>query len=695
MLRHSLRSVVLLGLIMLLLIPAGIRADVNDAYEAVTKAAIKKVAPSVVQIVTQGGASLVVTGPKGPAFRKALGPTTGVIVSDDGYIISSAFNFINKPSTILVEVSGRKARFIAQRIATDKSGLLTLLKIDGKGFPVPEVAPKKEIAVGHWSMALGRTLDTDQNNPPSVHSGIISALGRIWGKCLQTDANTSPVNYGGPLIDLQGRVQGIIIPASPRGTGETAGFEWYDSGIGFAVPMEDVMAVLPRLKKGNDLKRGLLGVRPKSRDIYGEQPVIGQVMPNSAAARAGLEKGDQITEIDGEKVVNMAQILHLLGPKYEGDKISLKVVRAGKEVTINNLELVGKLKVVANSFLGILPMRDDPKLGVEIRYVYPNSPAAKAGLKPGNRIVRYGLGTRLRGFRGNESGRAELASFLSSQQPGTQIKLEVLQGKEKKSISVALTDFPGTSMKDKDAPPEKLPPIATRKKAKEPLEKPNAKRPKIDKKPKKGVETGLLSKATANGNQEYWVYVHEDYDPNISQALLVWLHPPGKNKEADINEIATAWDAYCAEHNLLIVAPKTNSVNGWTPGDGQAVQTVIRDVSRKYTIDDQRIVAHGLGVGGQMAIYMAFSARDLIRGVATTGAVPTKIKDNIPAQRLAFFIVAGDRDPLAKAIAESRETLVERKIPVIHREIKGLGRQYLIQRTLEEMVRWIDTLDRM
>src|SRR3954452_8484177 len=102
----------------------------NDAYEKVTQAAVKKVSPGVVKIETQGGTDIVKVGPKGAQFRKALGPTTGVVVSADGYVISSAFNFINNPTTILVEVPGEKKPFIAKKVATDTSRMLTLLKID-------------------------------------------------------------------------------------------------------------------------------------------------------------------------------------------------------------------------------------------------------------------------------------------------------------------------------------------------------------------------------------------------------------------------------------------------------------------------------------------------------------------------------------------------------------------------------------
>src|SRR5690606_17319965 len=112
----------------------------------------------------------------------------------------------------------------------------------------PPAFPKKEVRIGLWSLALGRALDPDIADTPSISIGIISAIGRIWGKAIQTDAKVSPTNYGGPLLSIDGRVFGVLVPASPQGDGETAGVEWYDSGIGFAVPLEDIFAVLPRLK---------------------------------------------------------------------------------------------------------------------------------------------------------------------------------------------------------------------------------------------------------------------------------------------------------------------------------------------------------------------------------------------------------------------------------------------------------------
>ncbi len=104
--------------------------------------------------------------------------------------------------------------------------------------------------VGQWAIAVGRTFESAQ---PNMAVGILSAVDRIWGKAIQTDAAVSPNNYGGPLVDIRGRVMGILVPLSPDADGGVAGMEWYDSGIGFAIPMEHIPQVLPRLEKGEDL----------------------------------------------------------------------------------------------------------------------------------------------------------------------------------------------------------------------------------------------------------------------------------------------------------------------------------------------------------------------------------------------------------------------------------------------------------
>src|SRR4051794_15028198 len=298
----------------LALAPAG--ADLDELQERAVKAAGQRVAPGVGQIETSGGTEVIRAGPT-CLFRRGTGATTGLIVGQDGpdaYIISSAFNFANKPSAVRVAVPGHKERYVAEIVATDQTRMLTLLKVRVEGaakLPLPEAAPKAGIKIGHTSLAVGRTLSVRVDQPPSVSVGIVSALDRIWGKAIQTDAKVSPANYGGPLVDLYGRVLGVLVPASPRAEGETAGFEWYDSGIGFAIPLTDINAVLPRMMKGTEkepvtLKRGYVGVIMRSTDVYEAQPIIGTVAPSSAAEKAGIRPGDLIREVEGKAVANFA-----------------------------------------------------------------------------------------------------------------------------------------------------------------------------------------------------------------------------------------------------------------------------------------------------------------------------------------------------------------------------------------------------
>jgi serine protease Do len=239
-------------------------ASLDEALEAAVKAAVASVAPCVVQIQTVGGQEFIGSGRE--AVQRGQGPTTGLIVGSDGWILSSSFNFANRPTAITVHLPGSREPAVAKLVAQDRSRQVTLLKVTATGLPTPKVAPKNAIKLGQWAIAVGRTLGPSPSAPPSVSLGIISALDRIWGKAIQTDCKVSPVNYGGPLIDLQGQVLGLLVPLSPRGEDETAGVEWYDSGIGFAVPLEDLLQRLPSLQAGRDLLPGRLGVRFKDGD---------------------------------------------------------------------------------------------------------------------------------------------------------------------------------------------------------------------------------------------------------------------------------------------------------------------------------------------------------------------------------------------------------------------------------------------
>ncbi len=649
----------------------------------------------------RGGA--VRTGGHAAAIRRGIGPTTGLIVSADGYIISSAFNFANKPATIRIAIPGMKERKVARVIATDQTRMLTLLKIvdlpAGVKLSVPVPAPKKGVQIGMTCIAVGRTLSGEGDVLPSVSVGIISALDRIWGKAIQTDAKVSPTNYGGPMIDLEGRVQGVLVPASPQAEGETAGFEWYDSGIGFAIPLEDVNAVLPRMIKGTEktpvvLRRGFLGVTMRSPDMYEAQPIIGTVAPGSAAEKAGIKPGDLVKAVGGKPVLTYSQILHRLGALYEGDTVSVKVVRAKKEMTFDKVVLGSAEAVAPQAFLGILPLRDDPAPGVEIRHVYPKSPAEKAGLKVGDRIMKIAnpvlppaapLMPIIR-------GRDQLMQVMEMCRPGQEMKIEVKRkaGGKTETVSVKLVELTNDV-------PDKLPANASAKKA---LIKPGEKPPAKAAAPAKKPDTGTLKRTTPAADHTFWVYVPDDYDPNIAYAVVVWLHPIGKGKQNDIEDFINSWSNFCDDNNIILVCPQSDdNARGWTPGEADFVTQAVRSVASTYTVDMRRIVAHGMSKGGEMAFYLGFHARTLIHGVATVAAhLSGNPREKIANQPLSFFLAVGGKDPQKPAVIETKDTLSRFKYPVIYRE-PNIGVEYIDGKagmpTLEELVRWIDSLDRI
>jgi serine protease Do len=552
-------------------------------------------------------------------------------------------------------------------------------------------------------------------------------------------------------VALDGRVFGVVVPMSNRAEGETAGVDVYDGGIGFAVPLEDVMRVLPRLKNKENLRRGLLGITPQGTDVYNAPPIIGSIQPDSAAARAGIQVRDRILEINGKKIPNYSTLQHVLGPMYDGDEIALKVMRDDKEIEFKGVKLLGTATAYVNAFLGILPIRDDPGPGVEIRYVFPKSPADAAGLQAGDRIMKIGpsAGGAPKGPKdptdpkrpklprapmGPEAfGLAPIqnrATFLTLMQrltPGTEITIEVKRkaaaergdkkddkesdkkdgekkdgekkeaadGSETATVTARLVAAPAEL-------PDKLPLPSSAMKALEGAPKPKkeAKFPfapaeepaKKDEKAK--VETGFINRVNEGLGREYWVYVPDNYDANKSYGLIVWFHPAGQGGK-DGEKMSRAFRETCEDFNYIMMGPKSGNNDGWVPSETELVIRDVKTVIGQYTIDRTRVVAHGLGNGGQMAFYFGFNARDTIRGVATVGAVlGTNPKDNIAHQPLSFFITSGDKDPLSKEIMQSRDLLQEKRFPVFYREMKESGKEYFDAPTFGDFLSWLDSLDR-
>ena len=268
-------------------------------------------------------------------FKQALGRTTGVVLTADGWILVSRFALALEPTTVLITVPGR-GTFHAQRAGEDTSRGIALVKIDAADLPVPEFVQPDAVQVGQWAFALGRTFAVADE--PTVHLGIVSARKRLFGRALQIDAYTSPANYGGPVVDTQGRVLGVAVPLSP--SGRNAGVEWYDSGIGFAVTIADIQPLLQRMQQGQVLQRAYLGVQLESAWL-GPGAKISGVPETGAAAKAGLKNGDVILKVDGVVVSNGPHFQMLVSSRLGGDVVSLEIRRAD-----GNLEPVGPITLL-------------------------------------------------------------------------------------------------------------------------------------------------------------------------------------------------------------------------------------------------------------------------------------------------------------------------------------------------------------
>jgi serine protease Do len=299
-------------------------------------------------------------------------------------------------------------------------------------------------------------------------------------------------------------------------------------------------------------------------------------------------------------------------------------------------------------------------------------------------------------FDGKKRGRDQLLDWLNTQTPGTEIKIEVKRqdGGKTEVLTATLDYLPGALPGAPATIPEKLPESASIKKALEPLEILNAKEAKIGIQNPQKPETGLMEKNTPDGQHKYWLFVHEDYDPQIAHAVVVWLHPPDKGKKDDMEAFQELWEDFCKENHIILVMPVLDKEEGWIPSAADLVVAATRDAMSRYTVDAQRVVAHGMGVGGQMAIHLGLNNRDLFHGVAAVGATVTRIKDNVANERVSFYLAGGAVDPIVASIAESRLHLAERRYPAIFREMAERGREYLTEQHLRELVRWIDSLDR-
>ncbi len=308
------------------------------ARQIVIEEAASRVAPSVVTIETVGGTQPMSSrgggpgggrGPGNPTFIVADGPTTGLVFDRNGLIITSAFNFVREPSVITVTLHDGR-RFVGELLARDEIRRLAMVKIEADDLPEPEWIEKAEsVRVGQTALVLGRGFRTEE---PAISAGIISGKNRQSGLAIQTDAKLSPGNFGGPLIDVEGRVLGLAVPMG-MGTSTMAGVEWYDAGIGFAIPWWRMKEAAKDLADGLTVRRGLLGIQVNAQLTKVVRVAV--VVDPSPALRAGLQVGDLVIGVDGHTVTDYPSLQRIMATRRAGQRVSVKIKRGDEKLDMS------------------------------------------------------------------------------------------------------------------------------------------------------------------------------------------------------------------------------------------------------------------------------------------------------------------------------------------------------------------------
>ena len=344
---------------------------------------------------------------QGPRKFAALG--SGVIVdAARGYILTNA-HVIRDARVVTITLSDGRQK-TAKIIGIDPASDVAVLQIEARNLTAIPLANSDDLKVGDFVVAIGNPFGLSQ----TVTSGIVSALQRtdlgIDGveNFIQTDAPINLGNSGGALANLQGQLIGINTAIlAPDGGGSI--------GIGFAIPSNMAKSIMMQLINYGSVRRGLLGImiqtlNPSLADAFNipnsTGVVVAQVNPNSPAARAGMQAGDIIQQVDGQKVTNSPQVTNIVGLVRAGSPVNLTVLRHGKSIDMHIIITTPnqylQITKEANPLLFGINMQDfsqvsafhGPVQGVQVTGVAEESPAGQAkpvGLRPGDVIISANL----------------------------------------------------------------------------------------------------------------------------------------------------------------------------------------------------------------------------------------------------------------------------------------------------------------
>ena len=578
----------------------------------------------VVQVETFGGREIV------NQQLIASGPSTGTVLTSDGWIVTSIFQFRGQPASITVVLPDEQ-RKAAKLVARDHSRELALLKIDtDKPLKAASVSSKSEWQVGQWAIAMGKTFDF---KVASRSLGILSAQGRIFNKAIQTDAKISPQNYGGPLIDLRGNVMGILTPINPGIATEGEVEQWYDSGVGFAIPLADILERLPRLQRGEDIYQGRAGFRTQSPDEFAPEIVLSGVTPGSPAAKAGLKSGDRIVGAGKSResvrpVAMHSELKHVMGTVDAEQSMVFEIEREGTKSQFE-FALVKELPIYREPYLGTIIDPTSPSSEPRVVAVVPNSPAAKAGIEVGETIVS------LAELPFDEKNQLDSRlAFLDYREP---VRLQLRKGNEAvRTVSVALEtqpdkDFEWTSLKV-DSPPN-------------PAEVQGAR--------------GTIQLPLGDVKNKAFAIVPSSYVNEIPHGLLIVFAEAGVQDQKIWTD---AWEVFARENRWIVVVAQSSDEKAWSFEEVEIATRLRSYMSTTYKIDRRRICVGGISSGMLPAYISATQGTEVYRGVWLCNlkiSPRVRVPPAEPLKALHFFLNGTDPslNPFAELAQKSGHTV--------------------------------------
>ncbi len=333
-----------------------------------------------------------------PQARETQSLGSGVIVDAENGILLTNHHVIDKATEISVTLNDGRV-LEAELVGSDAETDIAVLRIKADKLTAVSFGDSDAARVGDFVVAIGNPFGLGQ----TVTSGIVSALGRTglgiegYEDFIQTDASINPGNSGGALVDVDGR----LIDINTAIVGPSGG----NVGIGFAIPARMARTLMEQILAYGSVRRGRLGISAqdltpaiakalKADNLNGA--VIAQVEKNSAADKAGIKPGDIVTSADGRDIDSAADLRNAIGLVRVGESLPIEIFREGKRLRVvaqipedTALDAAHLSELLGGATLGELDT-SNPLYGrvhgIQVNRVQANTPAARAGLRPGDVI---------------------------------------------------------------------------------------------------------------------------------------------------------------------------------------------------------------------------------------------------------------------------------------------------------------------